>query len=175
MKNRKEKRRGEGLESPGSSAQPAPARARPSLRPSNARALPAFARCRCRWTPRVSRTTPTPARLPASACSRCRWTPHVSRMTPTPARLPAPACSRCHWTPQVSPTILLLHAVHDHRAIEPRQQWQGGPGGHAWGMALPPLLLRAHATTHGRRMGCTPPIPLNLQPPNTGLHGRARL
>ena len=115
MKNRKEKRRGEGLESPGSSAQPAPSRARPSLRPNNARALPAFARCRCRWTPRVSRTTPTPARLPASACSRCRWTPHVS------------------------PTILLLHAVHDHRTTEPRQQWQGGPGVHARGMALPPL------------------------------------
>ena len=151
MKNRKEKRRGEGLESPGKSAQPAPARAQPSLRPSNARALPAFARCRCRWTPRVSRTTPTPARLPASACSRCRWTPHVS------------------------PTILLLHAVHDHRATEPRQQWQGGPGGHARVMALPPPLRRAHATTHGRRMGCMPPIPLNLQPPNAGLHGRALL
>ena len=129
MKNRKEKRRGEGLESPGSSAQPAPARARPSLRPSNARALPAFARCRCRWTPRVSRTTPTPARLLASACSRCRW------------------------TPQVSPTILLIHAVHDHRVTEPRQQWQGGPGGHARAMALPPLGAAPTPTP------CQPPTP----------------
>ena len=104
MKNRKEKRRGEGLGSPGSSAQSAPARAaqltaQQRLRAPHLRSLPLDPACQ----------------------------PHDA----TPARLPASACSRCRWTPQVSPTILLLHAMHDHRATEPRQQWQGGPGGHA--------------------------------------------
>jgi len=103
----------------------------------------------------------TPAR-PQLACGRCHLAPRVSRALFTRAPLfpsPAAAANRPHSS------AFSLFIFSTPTPILPSDRTPialagSGPGGHAWGMALPPPLRRAHATPHGRWMQARAPIAL---------------
>ena len=171
MKNRKG-RREEGL--PAScSAQPA----RPATGPASHRPAPPT-RC-SKPAARLARPSlrPSVARAPVSlACGRCHLgracQPHVAhaRVSPRLRLQPLPAGPRTSVLLCFFPT-----PRSNHRATEPRQQWQGGPGGHARGMDLSPPWRHAHATPRDHRMQASTAIALDPCPPITEFHGRARL
>ena len=165
MKNRKG-RREEGL--PAScSAQPA----RPATGPASHRPAPPT-RCSqpAAWLARPS-LRPSVARAPVSlACGRCHLgpacQPHVAhaRASPRLRLQPLPA------GPRTSALLCFFPTPRsNHRATEPRQQWQGGPGVMPGAWSCLPLAPRPRNPAH--TVGCklAPRSPLNSQPPITGL------
>jgi len=117
----------------------------------------------------------TPARSPPSLAAAAAGPRVSAARRPRPRVSPPPLAAAACWTPHVSPTVLLLHAHADSPLRQnPDSNGRAGQGVTPGAWPCPPLR-RAHATTHGRRMGCTPPIPINLQPLKARLHGRARL
>jgi hypothetical protein len=85
------------------------------------------------------------------------WPRVTAARGPCPRVSPSPLAAAACWTPHVSATVLLLHAMLNHRATGGRQRWQRRARGHARGMPLFPLLRRTHATP------CTP-LDASLRP-----------
>ena len=116
----------------------------------------------------------TPARSPPSLAAAAAG-PRVSAARRPRPRVSLPPLAAAAAGPRKLALLFFFSTPCTTTARQsPDSNGRAGQGVTPGAWPCPPLR-RAHATTHGRRMGCTPPIPLNLQPPNVGLHGRARL
>ena len=107
---------------------------------------------------------PLLARAPNSPASyRCHLAPRVSHTSPTPARFPvslAAAATGPHASATLQHSVVFLTHASTAYATDARQRWQGGLGGHARGMALslPCAAPTPPHTTHWMPPNTSPPL-----------------
>ena len=95
----------------------------------------------------------SPARSSARLRSLLPW-PRASAARRSPARLPASPAAAANG-PRLSALLCFFPTPRsNHRATEPRQQWQGGPGGHARGMPLSPCATPTQPHAHRWMQAC---------------------